>query len=838
MKYRLLAFSIFLLLSINIFSQNNSSIVDTIYTHKYSIEGDTLPQSRIIRGFNLTMNVVYESSATWDLEKSDWHFVYKVLYDYTETGLYNLIENYQWSDELDMWTGTQKRTINYNDYNYQDSIVSFSWYEGAWVNENKYIFEIDSLERFLYQAAYLWDTIQNSWEIQYLYNREYDSLGNIIMQETYLRNNAGVLIGEGKFVHIYNDSGKRTLETTYSWNSELDDWEYKQKSEYEYNTEVDYSLLLRSNWNADTESWIPYSKIEQDLDANGKILLYERYAWNGDFWVGQSKDIRSFDTAGNNIVDENYKWDHNANDWIGNLKNISTYDDSGQLVLNIQQIWYLDAWINKYKSVWEYGIDGLRTLEEHWEWEGASNTWIGRWRTQRTYNDSALQTEIITQIWSSTDADWIFRDWLEIHYNDRGQREFSQFYLWLEESWQNRTRNEYEYDEDGRSISIAQYEYDSDLDAWVGYIKNEFTYDINGNLILSQNYGWDMEIMDWFIGSKTEQEFSADGIVVTLRATYLWNVETESWIGASKYTTDINANGFQLGQSYYTWDDEKEEFYLSFRSTTVLGMYYSEEIASLCDGESYTWKDSVITDAGIYMDKYVSLNKRDSVQVLILEEGISQFISVENSLCQGETIFWADQELFETGVYLDTLPAVNGCDSIIELDLTVLDLPSTGNITGEDGVTLQEVQVYTVSNDLELTYTWEVRGGTILGNPEANSVEVRWDTLGIGNVSVTALNASACLSEPESLDVTVGLTDAASHSLSAVMIYPNPVRDVLYIQSNQKQTTKEIFDLTGKKLRQSTENSINTSFLSPGSYYIVLKNKEGALLHKELFVKF
>ena len=218
MRYSLLAFSSLLLLSINLFSQGNPSIVDTTYIYRYTIDGDTLPQTRNVKGYNLSMKLVYDGSASWDIEKNAWRFVSKNLYDYIEDGQFSLIERYNWSDEKAMWIGTQKRTTNYDENNNQDSSVTFSWYEGAWVNKEKTIFKIDSFGRFLYQAQYLWDTLQNTWELQTLSNKEVDSMGRVVMQESYQRDNAGVLIGQSKQEHVYKVSHNEILLSNFPYN--------------------------------------------------------------------------------------------------------------------------------------------------------------------------------------------------------------------------------------------------------------------------------------------------------------------------------------------------------------------------------------------------------------------------------------------------------------------------------------------------------------------------------------------------------------------------------------------------------------------------------------------
>lgn len=81
----------------------------------------------------------------------------------------------------------------------------------------------------------------------------------------------------------------------------------------------------------------------------------------------------------------------------------------------------------------------------------------------------------------------------------------------------------------------------------------------------------------------------------------------------------------------------------------------------------------------------------------------------------------------------------------------------------------------------------------------------------------------------------LGLTEKVTTSLSA---YPNPVKDILYIESTNGKANLEITDLTGKKVMdidlEQTE-SISISHLNQGIY--LLRNKEIPSQVIKLFVE-
>lgn len=83
----------------------------------------------------------------------------------------------------------------------------------------------------------------------------------------------------------------------------------------------------------------------------------------------------------------------------------------------------------------------------------------------------------------------------------------------------------------------------------------------------------------------------------------------------------------------------------------------------------------------------------------------------------------------------------------------------------------------------------------------------------IDNVSV--VDASA----------TLAVNDIAKNS--GVKVYPNPVKDVLNINTDKKVNSIEIFSLTGQLIRKLDNNSkqVNVSDLKKGVYLLRVKSE-------------
>ena len=80
-------------------------------------------------------------------------------------------------------------------------------------------------------------------------------------------------------------------------------------------------------------------------------------------------------------------------------------------------------------------------------------------------------------------------------------------------------------------------------------------------------------------------------------------------------------------------------------------------------------------------------------------------------------------------------------------------------------------------------------------------------------------------------------TSEISIDKAELTIYPNPVKEVLNIQSKNQIVKAEIYDINGRILISASlkGNSINVSELSKGNYIIKLFSKDKTSVHK--FIK-
>ncbi|NBP40922.1 MAG: PKD domain-containing protein, partial [Betaproteobacteria bacterium] len=87
--------------------------------------------------------------------------------------------------------------------------------------------------------------------------------------------------------------------------------------------------------------------------------------------------------------------------------------------------------------------------------------------------------------------------------------------------------------------------------------------------------------------------------------------------------------------------------------------------ASICQGQSYSFGSQSLTSAGTYTRTLVAANGCDSVVTLTLTVNPNSSTRIVEEICQGQTYSFGSQTLTASGTYNRTIPAANGCDSVI-----------------------------------------------------------------------------------------------------------------------------------------------------------------------------
>ncbi|MFM7152914.1 MAG: hypothetical protein ACKOZV_02170, partial [Bacteroidota bacterium] len=107
-------------------------------------------------------------------------------------------------------------------------------------------------------------------------------------------------------------------------------------------------------------------------------------------------------------------------------------------------------------------------------------------------------------------------------------------------------------------------------------------------------------------------------------------------------------------------------------SLSVLPTYQTFVEAGICNGSSYGFYGNTLTTTGTYGATLTAENGCDSLIILDLQVVDYFDIQLNERICSGGSYLFGGSLLTQTGVYIDSLIATGGCDSIVTLHLQVL----------------------------------------------------------------------------------------------------------------------------------------------------------------------
>jgi len=139
--------------------------------------------------------------------------------------------------------------------------------------------------------------------------------------------------------------------------------------------------------------------------------------------------------------------------------------------------------------------------------------------------------------------------------------------------------------------------------------------------------------------------------------------------------------------------------------------------ATICQGQSYVHGSQTLTATGSYPELFTTPGGCDSLVTLYLTVMDQLTKSIADSICDGESYILGTQTLTSSGVYNEMFQTANGCDSLVTLNLSVLDCEA-----------LLEISNICTPNDDGANDTWKVSD---LKQVEGCTVQVfnRWGQL-------------------------------------------------------------------------------------------------------------
>jgi len=154
---------------------------------------------------------------------------------------------------------------------------------------------------------------------------------------------------------------------------------------------------------------------------------------------------------------------------------------------------------------------------------------------------------------------------------------------------------------------------------------------------------------------------------------------------------------------------------------TVNPLIHTQISDSICEGYFYDFHGDTLMKSGIYYDTLLAISGCDSIIKLTLTVISIDTTHISIDICEGDSCDFFGRQLTEEGIYYETLQTIHGCDSVIELTLTVEGVgivetrhatslriypnPTDGKLIIESGeLKIKSVEIFDITGQVIKTY--------------------------------------------------------------------------------------------------------------------------------------
>jgi len=194
--------------------------------------------------------------------------------------------------------------------------------------------------------------------------------------------------------------------------------------------------------------------------------------------------------------------------------------------------------------------------------------------------------------------------------------------------------------------------------------------------------------------------------------------------------------------------------------------------------------------------------------------------NLTDTACASYTVPSGTATYTTSGTYTDVLTNTQGCDSVLEINLTIVQ----NNLNPTISQTNNGLEGYVLGGSSALQWEW-INCQTGLPVPNATNQIFMPTYNGSFRVKVSDGICTATSSCFNINNVSVRENDLAK----SVLLYPNPTSGILYIQSEQPLQKVEVLDLTGRIVfaQNKPNEELDISTLPKGMYLVKIYLEQG-----------
>ena len=453
--------------------------------------------------------------------------------------------------------------------------------------------------------------------------------------------------------------------------------DYVQRIIFEYDNKGNRKLYLRQNWNIN--QWENSLRIAYTYDNNGNTLTIFNQSWSGSQWGDTNKTIYTYNNQ--NKILTSLTQTNQLNKNFG----IYQYDNRGNNVELLAQNWNNNQWENYSLKIYEYDSNDNQICSLTMFWQ--NNQWDSSSRILNTYNANNKITEYIYQPFSNNQWKNQYRD--TYTYDTNGNELEDVRFNWKDTVWEENGRDIKTYDANNNLLTYAVMS----LPPYQALsTKTTYIYDGNNNILsklyegLTSGGMWYPKTQNFYTYDERNNRLTDSALIIPSGiwyndAVFRWEYDENSnsvlgfnqkWdYGLNDWKNDNSANlisayynnmqsSYNVGRIY--------KFSVSYKKTKIKTTQVTD---SICQGNIYNFHGKILTQSDIYYDTLQAIHGCDSVIELNLSVISIDTTHISAEICQGESYDFFGNLLTTNGVRCHTLQSVNHCDSVIELRLTV-----------------------------------------------------------------------------------------------------------------------------------------------------------------------
>ena len=323
----------------------------------------------------------------------------------------------------------------------------------------------------------------------------------------------------------------------------------------------------------------------------------------------------------------------------------------------------------------------------------------------------------------------------------------------------------------------------------------------NANLV---NFALSGTSSNWTTGANLAGGFTTSTTTDNACNSYTWTADGMTYTNTGIYTTTLVGGNSNNCDSIATLD-------LTINTA-------SDQTTTVVECDSFFWSVNGTTYTSSASVVEALMSPQGCAYNHTLDLTVNSSSSSSSTVGECGSYFWdANGATYgSTGIYTANLSTVNGCDSLVTLDLTITDVTSTVTDNGDGSY----------SADITgASYEW--LKCTLPPSSAGVTTQTFTPTQNGDYALVTTVNncsdTSACFTVSG-----VGLSELSDQRFS---VFPNPVNDVLNIEMKEGSSySYSLVDLNGRLMIQSSEILSETHTVNldlPSGFYLLIIKQNG-----------